>query len=183
MAMMQFSLDQLPALVLECDQHPYEILGQWYGDDIPAAANNPPECHNRNLSKEVLAKAVATQIIPHKHPDSGKHIWLPGMRFDDGAYKPKCGKCGTPLKLNKDGSLVDYRCTWCGLTAFVDAEAVPHCLTCGGSLRVERQGSSKNRSFQEQAYCPGCCIRYIRTDSNQWEGYYVSIIRKGDRPE
>ena len=179
--MLRYPVERLPVLMMECDQHPYEVLGQWYGDDIPAVAANPPECRNRTLSKEDMTKAVIMQALPHKRPDAGKTIWLPGMQFHDGQHQPKCGRCGTQLKTNKDGSLADYRCPWCGLTAFVDVEGVPHCMTCGSALRVEKQGPRTH--IQEQAYCALCGIRYIKTDSDVWQGCYINIVRKGDKPE
>ena len=165
---------KLPALVLECDRHPYEVLGIWYGEsDIQAVASNPPQCEERSLTKEDLAKAKWLGGIRHGGVAS---LWLPGMQFHEGQYQPRCGRCGTPLKTNSDGSLADYRCSWCGLTAFVDQEGVAHCMLCGQPLRLERDNQ------QEQAICPFCSVRYIKTQAG-WQGYHIQVIRRGDRPE
>jgi len=167
---------RLPALVMECDNHPYEVLGTWYGEsNIQAVASNPPQCRERNLSKQDLEKAKWLGEVNHGGVDS---LWLPGMQFHQGQYKPKCGRCATPLKTKPDGSLGEYRCPWCGLTAFVDPEGVAHCMLCGNPLCLERD----NQKGEEQALCPFCSVRYFKTQIG-WQGYHIEVIQKGDRPE
>jgi hypothetical protein len=172
-AMAQYKLEQLPALICECDKHPYEVLGVWYREDISAVAHDPPHCEHRGLSKEVLAKAHWL----HAMPRAPEGCWLPGMGFAEGRHQPRCGRCATALKTNADGSLAEYRCPWCGLTAFVDADGLPHCMLCGRALRVERDGA------KEQALCPNCCVCYVRATADRWEGCYIEIIKKGGKPD
>lgn len=128
-AMVRYDLADLPALLAECDRHPYEVLGVWYGEaDIAAVTRQPPRCGDRRTPADVLARAAWLIAAPH-----GGDVWLPGHEFAVKRWsKPVCGRCGTALRMNADGSLADWACRHCSFTTLTDPAGIG--VGCGNAI-------------------------------------------------
>lgn len=73
-AIAKFELDRLPALIVECDRHPYEILRVAYGEaEIRAVSKNPPACE-RQMGRVNLRDGVLLEGAPYPN-FKGRLVW------------------------------------------------------------------------------------------------------------